>query len=249
MSEEEVPLWLYSDADDIAIGRTYRHSDLIDFYLAVVITADEVSLIIVDSGASMNPLGLTLEDVKRCSILTQPRSIFKDEGAISGWADDIVNSFAPNLERALRQEAASHLLALARFYLERRGAPGHTGQQIFNEYLSNVGRRMRNFLSLVGPHGEVSGNKKSLTNLARQALRTAPEFKLQRDYYEHINSYALKNHPRLASNSGEALRKRFGRLGIDLKVLISESNKFRGHRVLISKKLGKVISKSGGGKL
>lgn len=249
MSEEEFPLWLYSDGDDIAIGRVYRHSDLIDFYLAVVITADEVSLIIVDSGAVMNPMGLTLEDVRRCSILTQPRSFFKDEGTISGWADGLVDSFALNLQRALRQEAASHLRALARFHLERRGMPGHTGQQIFDEYLSHVGERMRNFLSLVGPHGEVPGNKKTLTFLTRQALRTAPKFNLQRDYYEHINSYIRKNHPRLASNSGEALRKRFGRLGIDLKVLISESNKFREQRVLISKKLGNVISESDGGKL
>jgi hypothetical protein len=91
---------------------------LLDFYMAVSITAEEVFLIIVDSGEAANftvdsiqVINLKLEDLRRRSILTLPRSIFKDEGAVRGWADDFFTSFAPNLQRALRYAAASHLRA------------------------------------------------------------------------------------------------------------------------------------------
>lgn len=236
MSEEETSLWLYVDTEDNSspVENAIQYRDLLDFYMAVAITAEEVFLIIVDSGEAANfivdsirVINLKLEDLRRRSILTLPRSIFKDEGAARGWADDFFTSFAPNLQRALRYAAASHLRALARFHLERRGVPGHASQQIFNDYLRDVGEQMRNFLSLVGPHGRVSVNKKTLTILAREALQTAPKFNLQRYYYEHINSYLHKNHPRLASNSGESLRKRFGRLGINLKALISELDRVK----------------------
>jgi hypothetical protein len=258
MSEEEITLWLYVDTEDdnIPVENAIRYRDSLDFYMALAIAAEEVFLIIVDSGEaaeftvnSIQVINLTLEDLRRRSILTLPRSIFKDEGTVRGWADDFFTSFAPNLQRALRREAASHLRALARIRLERRGVPGHVGKQIFDDYLSDVGERMRNFLSLVGPHGQMPGNKKTLTILARQALRTARKFKLLRDYYEHINLYLRQNHPRLASNSGEALRKRFGRLGIDLKALISESDEFRKQKVLISKKLGTLVNEPDGGRL
>lgn len=86
--------------------------------MAVSITAEEVFLIIVDSGEAANftvdsiqVINLKLEDLRRRSILTLPRSIFKDEGAVRGWADDFFTSFAPNLQRALRYAAASHLRA------------------------------------------------------------------------------------------------------------------------------------------
>jgi hypothetical protein len=258
MSEEEIMLWLFGDTEGngISVENAVRHRDLIDFHLAVAITAEEVILLIIDAGEaaritadSLGAIYLTLEDARRHSILTLPRSIFKDEGTVRGWAGDVLTSFEPNLERAIRQETASHLRALARFQLERRGVPGHAGKQIFDDYVRNSGERMRNFLSLVGPHGQVPGDKKTLTILARQALLTAPKSDLQRDYYEHINSYLLKNHKDLASNSGESLRKRFKRLGIDLKALISESDELKKHRALISKKLGTIIIESGGGKL